>query len=78
MTTLITMRFKKSDDQTNIDKFRVAANITEYHIISKLIFLDKHVLNWTYGIFGQNERIATLSTFYLTVSGIIIPSLKIT
>ena len=29
--------FKKSDDQTNIDKYRVAANITEYHIISKLI-----------------------------------------
>ncbi len=26
-------------DHTNIDKFRVAANITEYHIISKLIFL---------------------------------------
>ena len=31
--------FKKSDDQTNIDKNRVATNITEYHIISKLIFL---------------------------------------
>ena len=29
---------KKSDDQTNIDKYRVAANITEYHIISKLIY----------------------------------------
>ena len=27
-----------SDDQTNIDKYRLAANITEYHIISKLIF----------------------------------------
>ena len=24
-----------SDDQTNIDKYRLAANITEYHIISK-------------------------------------------
>ncbi len=31
----------KSDDQTNIDKYRVTANIiTEYHIISKLIFLN--------------------------------------
>ena len=29
----------KSDDQTNIDKYRVAANITEYHFVSKLIFL---------------------------------------
>ena len=28
-----------SDDQTNIGKSRLAANITEYHIISKLIFL---------------------------------------
>ena len=27
-----------TDDQTNIDKYRVAANITEYHYISKLIF----------------------------------------
>ena len=28
-------------------------------------------------IFGQNYRVATLSTFYLTVSGIIKPSLKL-
>ena len=39
MTTLIKAKLKKSDVQTNIDKYRVAANITEYHIISKLIFL---------------------------------------
>ncbi len=26
-----------SDDQTNIDKYRLAANITVYHILSKLI-----------------------------------------
>ena len=37
MTTFIQTKLKKSDDQTNIDK--VAANITEYHTISKLIFL---------------------------------------
>ena len=30
-------KFKISDDQTNIAKYRLAANITEYHIISKLI-----------------------------------------
>ena len=30
--------FKKSDDQINIFKYRVTANITEYHNISKLIF----------------------------------------
>ena len=27
--------FKKLDDHTNIDKYRVTANITEYHNISK-------------------------------------------
>ena len=39
MTIFIKVRLNKSDDQTNIDKYGVAANITEYHIISKLIFL---------------------------------------
>ena len=38
---------------------------------------NQHVLNWTYGLLGKNYRVATLSTFYLTVSGIIIPSLKV-
>ncbi len=39
MTTVIKTKLKKSDDQTNIDKYRVAANITEYYIISKLLIL---------------------------------------
>ncbi len=39
MTTSIKAKLKESDDQTNIDKKRVAANIKDYHIISKLIFL---------------------------------------
>ncbi len=39
MPTFIKTKFKKSNDQTNIGKYRVAANITEYHIISKLSFL---------------------------------------
>ena len=37
MTTFIKTKFNISDDKTNIDKYRLAANITEYHIISKLI-----------------------------------------
>ena len=37
--TLIKTKLKKSNDQTNIDKYRVETNITEYHIISKSIFL---------------------------------------
>ena len=41
LTTFIKLKakLKKSIDQTNIDEYRVAANITEYQIISKLIFL---------------------------------------
>ena len=35
-----------------------------------------HVLNWTYRLFGENHRVATLSTLYLTVTEIIVPSLK--
>ena len=31
------IKTKISDDPTIIDKYRLAANITEYHIISKLI-----------------------------------------
>ena len=33
MTTFIKTKLKKSDDQTNIDKYRVVVNITEYHDI---------------------------------------------
>ncbi len=32
MTTFIETKFKISNDQMNIDKYRLAANITEYHI----------------------------------------------
>ncbi len=41
MTTFVKKKKKKSNDQANIVKYKVAANITEYHIISKLIFLRK-------------------------------------
>ncbi len=37
MTTFIKAKFKISDDHTNIDKYRLATNITVYHIISVLI-----------------------------------------
>ena len=36
MSTFIKAKLRKSDPLPNIDKYRVAANITEYHIISKL------------------------------------------
>ncbi len=37
MTTFINTKFKISDDQTKLEKYRLAANIREYHIISKLL-----------------------------------------
>ena len=43
MTTFIKSEAQETDDQTNIDKYRLAAYITEYHIISKLILLRKIV-----------------------------------
>ncbi len=39
MTTFIKAKLKKSDYHTNIDIYRVNANITEYHITTKFIFL---------------------------------------
>ena len=46
MTTLIKTNFKISDDQTNIDKYRLAANIKEYHITSKLILQQIIISNF--------------------------------
>ncbi len=43
MTTFIKATLKNSDDQTNIDKYREAANITEYHIISKLMTKSSYI-----------------------------------
>ena len=40
MKTFIKAKVEKSDDQTNIiDKSRVAADITEYHILLIITFL---------------------------------------
>ena len=36
-------KFKKPDDQRNGDKYRVAANITEYHVIFMKIRQVFHV-----------------------------------
>ncbi len=68
MALFIKTKFKKSDDQTNIDKYRVAAD--------EAIISCKKCSKWTYGLFGHNYRVAALSTLYLTVLWIIIPSLK--
>ncbi len=43
MSTFIKAKPTKSDDQTNIDNYRLAAKITEYHIKSKLFNVKMHV-----------------------------------
>ncbi len=43
MTTFIKA---SSRNQTNIDKYRVAANITEYYVISKFIVLSIIILKF--------------------------------
>ena len=40
MTTFIKTKFKKSQDQTNNDKYRVAANITEYHTDVPVLIIE--------------------------------------
>ena len=42
--TVIKAKIKKSHDQTKIDKYRGAVNISEYHIISELIFRRINIL----------------------------------
>ena len=46
MTTYIETNFKLSDDPMNIDKYRLAVNITVYHIISKLILQQIIITNF--------------------------------
>ena len=58
MTTFIKTKFKISEDQTNIDKYRLAANITEYHNISKETLF--HVKNVKINLFKMNAN-----TFWL-------------
>ena len=47
MTTFIKMKFKISEDQTNIDMHRLAAYITKYHILSKLILQRIIITNFS-------------------------------
>ena len=52
MTTFIKTKLNISDDQTNIDKYRLAANITKYHIISKLIL--QRIILWSRESFEES------------------------
>ncbi len=42
MTTFTHEKLKKSEDYTDIDKYRVTANIRDYHIISRINLPKNH------------------------------------
>ena len=51
MTIFIKTKFNKLDDETNIDKYRVTVNITEYIIISKkcqIVMFKMNILKFSY------------------------------
>ena len=54
MTTLIKTKFNISDDQMNIDKYRLAANITENHIKINLTTNHYYKLLWSRELFEVN------------------------
>ncbi len=65
MTTFIKTKFKILDDQTNIDKQRLAENITEYQFILKLILqriiipifiMIRQLFHAKYNLFGKNHN----------------------
>ncbi len=49
------LRFRKTVDQTIIDNYRLAANIAEYHIISKLIL--QRIIILTFMMISQLFRV---------------------
>ena len=49
MSTFIKAKLKKSDDQTNMVKFRVVENITEYRCYIKINIPKPSFLNSRYG-----------------------------
>ncbi len=72
--------------RTDIRVYRVASllikldNITivsckHYKYVPKSKIITS--LKWNYRLFGKNDRVATLFTFYLTSSDIIMPNLKL-
>ncbi len=54
MITFIKTTFKISDDHTNIDKYRLSAKITVYHIISKFDTNHYFKLLWSRESFEES------------------------
>ena len=63
MTTFIKAKLKKSDDQTSIDIYRLAANITEYHIIISKLIIPKFMIRQLFHV-KINMFITTIELHY--------------
>ncbi len=73
MSTFLKAKLKISDNKTNIDKYRVAANViilyqnhfsnnhhSKIHDDKAIILCqNSSCLKWTYGLFYHNYKIAT-------------------
>ncbi len=79
MTTFIKTKLKNQIN--NIDKYRVVANIKEYHIFSKVILLKcqhfKQSIKWIYWFSDFDYRNASPFFFFFTAKGITPESLKL-
>ncbi len=71
MATFKKAKFKKSDDQTNIDKYKEAANITEYQInlpfskiYDKAIILCTSCMKKSQKSTGQKKSQMDVRTFW--------------
>ncbi len=67
MTTFLKTKFKKSDDQTNIDKYRVAANFKEYNILSKSIFCKIMEVRQLFHVKREHKHTKLRSIIYISL-----------
>ncbi len=71
MTQFIKTKLKKSDDQTNIDRYRVDTNITEYKIILRLIFIriiiPKFMKNGNYFMLKMYVNMSKINIFKMDI-----------
>ncbi len=67
MTTFKKKKFKISDDQTNIEKYELAANITTNHYYKPLWFTESFEVNFNIG-FGIPSNFQVKECFFLFIS----------
>ncbi len=61
------MKFEKSVDETNIDKYRVAKNTREYHIFLRIIFSKFMRLRQLFHVKNVNKNIMFKTDYWVTI-----------